>query len=60
MDRGYLDFERLYALHRYGAFFVTRTKAGVLFAKALLMSRLTRPPACGPITPLYSSPGGLA
>jgi hypothetical protein len=29
MDRGYLDFQRLYALHRYGAFFVTRTKAGV-------------------------------
>jgi hypothetical protein len=29
MDRGYLDFERLYALHRCGAFFVTRTKAGV-------------------------------
>jgi hypothetical protein len=29
MDRGYLDFERLYVLHRCGAFFVTRTKAGV-------------------------------
>jgi hypothetical protein len=29
MDRGYLDFERLYTLHRSGAFFVTRTKAGV-------------------------------
>ncbi len=26
MDRGYLDFERLYALHQTGAFFVTRTK----------------------------------
>ncbi len=33
MDRGYLDFERLYALHRYGAFFVTRTKAGVLLRR---------------------------
>jgi hypothetical protein len=27
MDRGYLDFERLYALHRVGAFFVTRAKS---------------------------------
>jgi len=26
MDRGYLDFERLYALHQVGAFFVTRAK----------------------------------
>ena len=33
VDRGYLDFERLYALHRYGAFFVTRTKAGVLLRR---------------------------
>jgi hypothetical protein len=33
MDRGYLDFARLYALHRCGAFFVTRTKAGVLLQR---------------------------
>lgn len=26
MDRGYVDFERLYALHQVGAFFVTRAK----------------------------------
>jgi hypothetical protein len=26
MDRGYLDFERLYKLHQAGAFFVTRAK----------------------------------
>ncbi len=26
MDRGYLDFVRLYAMHRAGAFFVTRAK----------------------------------
>ena len=26
MDRGYLDFERLYAMHQTGAFFVTRAK----------------------------------
>ena len=30
MDRAYLDFGRLHALHRAGAFFVTRTKAGVI------------------------------
>jgi len=27
MDRGYVDFERLYAMHQAGAFFVTRAKA---------------------------------
>ena len=27
MDRGYLDFERLYALHQRGAYFVTRAKS---------------------------------
>ena len=29
MDRGYLDFGRLYALHQAGAFFVTRAKRGM-------------------------------
>ena len=29
MDRGYVDFQRLYQLELGGAFFVTRTKAGV-------------------------------
>jgi hypothetical protein len=29
MDRGYLDFERLYLLHRAGAFFVTRAKSNL-------------------------------
>ena len=29
MDRGYLDFQRLYAMHQAGAFFVTRAKAGM-------------------------------
>jgi hypothetical protein len=33
MDRGYLDFQRLHAFHRCGAFFVTRTKAGVLLRR---------------------------
>ena len=31
MDRGYLDFERLYALHQAQAFFVTRAKRGFKF-----------------------------
>ena len=29
MDRGYLDFVRLYAMHQAGAFFVTRAKEGM-------------------------------
>ena len=29
MDRGYLDFGRLFALHQAGAFFVTRAKRGM-------------------------------
>ncbi len=29
MDRGYLDFARLYAMHQAGAFFVTRAKHGL-------------------------------
>ena len=29
MDRGYLDFERLYRLHEAGAFFVTRAKSNL-------------------------------
>ena len=31
LDRGYLDFQRLYRFVHAGAFFVTRTKAGVRF-----------------------------
>jgi Domain of unknown function (DUF4372)/Transposase DDE domain len=33
MDRGYLDFQRLYVFQRRGAFFVTRTKANVLLRR---------------------------
>jgi transposase len=29
MDRGYLDFDRLFSLHQAGAFFVTRAKRGM-------------------------------
>jgi len=31
MDRGYLDFKRLYRIHTSGAFFVTRAKRGMRF-----------------------------
>jgi hypothetical protein len=33
MDRGYLDFTRLYAMHTGGAFFVTRTKSNTQFKR---------------------------
>ena len=37
MDRGYLDFERLYTLHQAGSFFVTRAKSNSKFRR--LVSR---------------------
>jgi hypothetical protein len=33
MDRGYLDFERLYHLHQCGAFFVTRSKKNTQYKR---------------------------
>lgn len=33
MDRGYIDFERLYKIDRAGAFFVTRAKRGFAFRR---------------------------
>jgi hypothetical protein len=33
MDRGYLDFDRLYTLHRAGSFFVTRAKSNFKFKR---------------------------
>ena len=33
MDRGYVDFQRLYGFELAGAFFVTRTKAGVQLSR---------------------------
>ena len=33
MDRGYVDFGRLHAIHRAGAFFVTRAKRRMLFER---------------------------
>jgi hypothetical protein len=38
MDRAYVDFSRLHVFHRCGAFFVTRTKKGIL-----LRRRYSRP-----------------
>ena len=33
MDRGYVDFKRLYTIHRAGAFFVTRAKDNIVFRR---------------------------
>ena len=33
MDRGYLDFERLYRLHQAASFFVTRAKSNFKFKR---------------------------
>jgi len=41
MDRGYVDFQRLFGFELAGAFFVTRTKAGVQLNR--LESRLVDP-----------------
>jgi hypothetical protein len=35
MDRGYLDFERLYAMHQAHAFFVTRAKSNTRFRRII-------------------------
>jgi Domain of unknown function (DUF4372)/Transposase DDE domain len=35
MDRGYLDFGRLYALHQAGSFFVTRAKSNSKFKRLI-------------------------
>jgi hypothetical protein len=35
MDRGYLDFARLYALHQAGSFFVTRAKSNSKFRRLI-------------------------
>ena len=45
MDRGYVDFERLYVMHQAGAFFVTRAKAGMDARAACTRTRRTEPAA---------------
>jgi len=42
MDRGYVDFTRLYAMHQAGAFFVTRAKQG-MDARRVYSSPTQRP-----------------
>ncbi len=37
MDRGYLDFGRLYAMHQAGSFFVTRARSNLRFARVFSM-----------------------
>ena len=44
MDRGYVDFARLHALHQAGAFFVTRAKSN-LDAHRVIPRQLTEPRA---------------
>ena len=44
MDRGYLDFSRLYQMHQAGAFFVTRAKRG-MDARRSTRSAQTEAPA---------------
>jgi hypothetical protein len=41
MDRGYVDFARLYAIHQALAFFVTRAKRGMMFRR-LSSRRVTK------------------
>jgi hypothetical protein len=45
MDRGYIDFSRLHAIHRAGAFFVTRAKKNLVCHR--LYSRLVDPDTTG-------------
>ena len=41
MDRGYVDFARLYQMHQAGAFFVTRAKRGMK-ARSVYTSKTDR------------------
>jgi hypothetical protein len=43
MDRGYLDFERLYAMHQTGAFFVIRAKVGWMCSASTRWLSITPP-----------------
>jgi hypothetical protein len=37
MDRGYLDFQRLYALHQYSAYFIVRARANIVLRRLYSM-----------------------
>ena len=43
MDRGYLDFARLYRFHEPGSFFVTRAKIPGIRRTTLLVNAESRP-----------------
>ena len=49
MDRGYVDFERLFVFTLSAAFFVVRTKSNV-YSSAATHIQWTRPPEFDPIT----------
>ena len=50
MDRGYIDFERLYRFTLASAFFVVRTKTNCTASSGAIRARSTRPPACARTT----------
>ena len=54
MDRGYVDFARLHALHLAGAFFVTRAKSNMEFHRVYSAPDGSRAPASSAIRPLRS------
>ena len=59
MDRGYLDFRRLYAIHQAHAFFVTRAKGNTQFKRRYShpVDRVNTPVMCdqtGMLTVFYS------
>jgi hypothetical protein len=54
MDRGYVDFRRLYAIHRAGAFFVTRTKINMKYHRVYSHRCRTRQPGSVPTKALHS------
>ena len=43
VDRGYVDFARLYVLHQAGAFFVTRAKSNIDAHRVIRRRRIARP-----------------
>ena len=62
MDRGYLDFERLFAIHQAQAFFVTRAKSNTQFKRRYShpVDRTTTNVICdqtGVLTVFYSNKG---
>ena len=53
MDRGYVDFRRLFVFTLCSAFFVVRTKKNVLLQRRYSHPRWIGARACDPITPLF-------